>query len=261
VDITFWVIQALLLTPVLVLAVSVGMEDRPTRGRRGAPPPSSDAVTGPSDSDNLRQPVAATPHVVAAAYLSQFTVEQQARLVILRSFVQEARSGGGALRDDMVAVSVVPDRHDRKSRWWPRLTSQQLMLVGGALLVGFGLVGVARTSMAMDDLQRTSFLQTGPLTPAARLLPGAIVNPAKYLSAVNASAGPSRGDQLYAVGQMGLKEAMDRWEALLGLGVGLLLFANAMRGADEESTVAVDLAPFILVASALFAGLSFFELP
>jgi hypothetical protein len=54
---------------------------------------------------------------------------------------------------------------------------------------------------------------------------------------------------------------MDRWEALLGVGVSLLLFANAMRGAEEESTVAFDLAPFILVAAVLFAGLSFFELP
>ena len=135
------------------------------------------------------------------------------------------------------------------------------MLVGGVLLVGFGVVGVVRTSLAMDDLQRNSVSQTEPLSPAARLLPGVIVNPAKYLSAVNASATPGRGDQLYAVGQMELKQAMDRWEAVLGVGVSLLLFANAMRSAEEESTVAFDLAPFILVAAALFAGLSFFELP
>ena len=163
------------------------------------------------------------------------------------------------MSDDVVAEPEVPSRRHR----WPRpsLSSQQVMFIGGVLLVGFGLVGAVRTSMAMDDLQRTSVSQTQPLAPAARLLPGLIVNPAKYLSAVNASATPVRGDQLYAIGQMELKQVIDRWEALLGLGVSLLLFANAMRGADEESTVAFDLAPFILVAAALFMGLSFFELP
>jgi len=251
VDITFWVIQALLLTPVLFMAASVGMEDRPRRSRRALPPRSSGAIP---ESEHLRQPVV----VAAVASLSQFTAEQQARLVILRSFVQAARSGHGALSDDMVAEPDVPMRHGRPR---PSLSSEQLMLVGGVLLVGFGVVGVVRTSLAMDDLQRNSVSQTEPLSPAARLLPGVIVNPAKYLSAVNASATPGRGDQLYAVGQMELKQAMDRWEALLGVGVSLLLFANAMRGAEEESTVAFDLAPFILVAAALFAGLSFFELP
>jgi hypothetical protein len=258
VDITFWVIQALLLMPVLFMAASVGMEDRPTRSRRTL---SGSAPADAPPPENLRQPVAAAPGMLAAAVtsLSQFSAEQQARLVILRSFVQEARTGHGALSDDLVAE---PNDVRRATRW-PRvsLSSQQVMFVGGVLLVGVGLVGVVRTSMAMDDLQRSSVSQTQPLTPAARLLPGVIVNPAKYLSAVNASATPTRGDLLYAVSELELKQAMDRWEALLALGVSLLLFANAMRATDEETTVAFDLAPFVLVAAVLFAGLSFFELP
>jgi hypothetical protein len=139
------------------------------------------------------------------------------------------------------------------------------MMIGGVVLIAAGLVGVVRTSMAMDDLQRNSVSQQAPVTPAARLLPGLIVSPAKYLSAVNGAGGgnSSRVDPLYAVGQMELKQAMDRWEALVGVGLSLLLFGNAMRAAsaDEDTSVAIDFAPFVLVAAALFAMLSFFELP
>jgi hypothetical protein len=126
--------------------------------------------------------------------------------------------------------------------------------------------------MAMDDLQRDSVSQQAPVTPAARLLPGLIVSPAKYLAAVNGAGGggggsSSRVDPLYAVGQMELKQAMDRWEALLGIGLSVLLFGNAMRVAaastsdEEDTSVAIDFAPFVLVAAVLFAMLSFFELP
>jgi len=66
---------------------------------------------------------------------------------------------------------------------------------------------------------------------------------------------------------------MDRWEAIIASGLSLLLFVNATRaaparratpGANEAaaaSSVAFDLAPFVLVAAVLFAGLSFFEIP
>jgi hypothetical protein len=56
------------------------------------------------------------------------------------------------------------------------------------------------------------------------------------------------------------KAAMDRWEALVGLGLSVLLFTSATR-TDEDSSVGVDVAPFLLVATILFAALSFFELP
>jgi hypothetical protein len=226
VDVTFWVIQALLLTPVLFMAASVGMEDRPSRGRLVRPRQQD----GPgSEPEQIRQPVAA-PSIVAAAVasLSQFTAEQQARLVVLRSFVQEARLGHGALSDDLVAAPEVPSAPNVPHRQW---RTHHLMMIGGVVLIAAGLVGVVRTSMAMDDLQRNSVSQQAPVTPAARLLPGLIVSPAKYLSAVNGAGGgnSSRVDPLYAVGQMELKQAMDRWEALVGIGLSLLLFGNAMR--------------------------------
>jgi hypothetical protein len=275
VDITFWVIQAVLLTPVLFMAASVGLENHPTRGRRIVSSTNSRASSNNnhtvSGEPPVPQAVVATPSVVAAAVagLSQFTAEQQARLVLLRAFVQEARSGQGALSDDLAAAPEVPARQERRGRasWRPRLGNQQLMLIGGVVLLGLGLVGVVRTSVAMDELQRTSVSGQEPLTPAARLLPGVILNPAKYLSAVNAtsSANSARVDPLYAVGQMQEKQAMDRWEALVGIGLSLLLFVNAMRAAaaneDEMTSVAFDFAPFLLVAAVLFAGLSFFELP
>jgi hypothetical protein len=275
VDITFWVIQAVLLTPVLFLAASVGIENHPARGRRifsdsDSNSDSNSKSSAPSNGSAeppAPQAVVATPSVVAAAVagLSQFTAEQQARLVLLRSFVQEARSGRGSLSDDLAAAPEVPVR--RRASWRPRLGNRELMFIGGIVLMGVGLVGVVRTSMAMDDLQRTSVSAQEPLTAAERLLPGVILNPAKYLSAVNASSGASsaRVDQLYAVNQMQEKQAMDRWEALVGIGLSLLLFVNAMRAAaaneDEETSVAFDFAPFLLVAAVLFAGLSFFELP
>jgi hypothetical protein len=273
VDVTFWVIQALLLTPVLFMAASVGMEDHPSRGRLARPRPhDATAAEAQPEPEQDRQAVA-TPRIVAAAVasLSQFTAEQQARLVILRSFVQEARSGRGALSDDLVAAPDVPPASDvRRSRWRPRRPgNEHLMLIGGVVLMAIGLVGVVRTSAAMDDLQRNSVSQPEPLAPAARFLPGLILSPAKYLSAVNGAGGggnSSRVDQFYAVGQMELKQAMDRWEALVGIGLSLLLFGNAMRVAasssdEEDTSVAIDFAPFVLVAAVLFAMLSFFELP
>ena len=223
------------------MAASVGMEDSPDRGRGVISRPRR-LPTRPIQP----QRAIATPSVVAAAVasLSQFTAEQQARLVILRSFVQEARSGRGALSDDLAAAAPeVPPRTERPPRksWRPRLGSQQLMLVGGILLTGIGIVGVVRTNTAMDDLQRTNVSGQPPLSAAEHFLPGVILDPAKYLSAVNASGGSGGGshvDELYAVRQMQEKQAMDRWEALVGIGLSLLLLVNALRAAaaneDEE---------------------------
>ena len=271
-DITFWVIQAVLLTPVLFMAASVGMEDNSGRGRRGG---RQSRVSGDVRAEQLPEPAAA-PSMVAAAVagLSQFTAEQQARLVILRSFVQESRSGGGALSDDLVAAPDMPDStaHPKGNpgggrRTW-RPSYRQMMLIGGVLLMAIGVVGAVRTSAAMDNLQRNSLSPQEPLSPAARWLPGVIVNPAKYLSAVNGGGGGggnARVDEFYLVSQMEQKQAMDRWEALFGVGLGLLLFANAMRASssseEQDTSVAVDVAPFVLVAAVLFAALSFFELP
>ena len=120
-DITFWVIQAVLLTPVLFMAASVGMEDSRPRPR------SSVQTTDVCRHGQIR---AATRDCHAergsgcCRKLRQFTAEQQARLVILRSFVREARSGRGALSDDLAAAAPeVPPRTERPPRksWRPRL--------------------------------------------------------------------------------------------------------------------------------------------
>jgi hypothetical protein len=208
---------------------------------------------------------------MALSGLSQFTVEQQARLVILRTFVQEARLGRGALQDDMAPASDGDENAGPAASAAPasrkphrRASTRQLLLAAGAVLVLLGVVGMVRTSMAMDDLQRTASSRgVEPLTVTTRFLPGVLVNPAKYLSAVNGSSGVSGVDPLYAVSLMEDKQAMDRWEALAGSGLALVLFMNAMRSADddEEGAVASDFAPFVLVAAVLFAALSFFELP
>jgi hypothetical protein len=251
VDLTFWAIQAVLLTPVLFMAASAGAEAQPGRDRRHLPPEPPEPTK------------AASPVALAVAGLSQFTAEQQARLVILRSFVQEARRGRGPLSDDVAAApSETPQPVSR-----PR--GQQLWLAAGALLVLVGAVGVVRTSLTIDDLQRQIVARVEPLSPAAKFLPGVIVHPGKYLAAINGGSGAgtsASGDLLDAVSVMEQKQAMDRWEALAGVGLSLLLFASALRGGaaddeDEHSSVASDVAPFVLVAAVLFAGLSFFELP
>jgi hypothetical protein len=266
VDITFWVIQAVLLTPVLFMAASAGMEN-PSGRTRGRP------ALRPAEPERLpRGQRAQRPVAMALAGLSQFTVEQQARLVILRTFVQEARLGRGALQDDMAPAPDSDENAGPSSsaapasrRPRPRASTRQLLLAAGAVLVLLGAVGMVRTSMAMDDLQRTTTSRgVEPLTATTRFLPGVLVNPAKYLAAVNGSSAVSSVDPLYAVSLMEDKQAMDRWEALAGIGLALLLFMNAMRSTEndgEEGSVASDFAPFVLVAAVLFAALSFFELP
>ncbi len=225
-DVTFWVIQGVLLTPVLFLAASVGGERAGGAGL--APlPPRPEPRPGP------------------------FTAEQRARLLILRAFVREAKMGRGALQDDLDPV-VKPAQKRR------RVSGRHVWLAAGALLILIGAVGVVRTNLAIVEIQANATARIDPLSPAARFLPGVLVNPAKYLSAVNGGAGtPS----IEAVGIMQQKQAMDRWEALALVGLGLLLIIGVQQAANEEGAVASDVAPFVLVAAFLFAALSFFELP
>jgi hypothetical protein len=264
VDVTFWVIQAVLLTPVLFMAASAGAQ--PPRERdnlaSGTPP-------GSGPEAKRRGARGPGPVAVAIAGLSQFSVEQQARLVILRTFVQEAKMGRGALTDD-----VVPDQTSSGSdsagpaSVSPRVkrpANRLLLLACAVVLMLVGLIGVARTSMAIDDLQRSAISPVVPLSPMERFLPGVLENPTKYLSAVNgggsAASIAGRGDGLYAVNIMHQKEAMDRWEAMVGIGFSVLLFLGASRSSEEEASVGADVAPFALVIAVLFGALSFFELP
>jgi hypothetical protein len=173
--------------------------------------------------------------------------------------------GRGALRDDMMPAAVPapvvsePTSTPRRRR---RPTGRHLVLAGAALAILVGLAGVVRTNMQMTGLQKNGYSQAAPLSVGQRFLPGVIVSPGKYLSAVNgSSAGASASDPLYDLSVMELKQAMDRWEALAGIGLAVLLFLNATRATNEETSVGTDVAPFVLVAAFLFAALSLFELP
>jgi hypothetical protein len=273
VDITFWVIQAILLAPVLFMAASAGMESQPGRSRPTPPSASGgagSAIAGSSDAEAAGHgSVARVAGAVAASALGQFSADQQARLMHLRARVQEARRGRGGLYDDLMATADTEQQPVRAAGGLtnprPRPSRRQLFLAGGALLVAIGLIGAVRTSLAMDQLQRNATTsRVVPFSPAERFLPGVIVSPAKYLSAVNGAIGlgSSGVDPLYAVNLMYLKQAMDRWEALAAAGLGLVLFLKVIgKRGDEETQVASDVAPFVLVAAALLAGLSFFELP
>jgi len=272
VDLTFWVIQAVLLAPVLVMAASAGMEER--EPRRGSPRSGARAKAVAVEATPKRGTLDRV--AVAVSGLSQFTVEQQARLVLLRRFVQDAKLGYGTLRDDLMPDTPTADDEGTPGadtarrpprRTLRRPTGRQLAMACGALLVVVGLVGIVRTNIAMDDLVATATSAVTSPSMASRLLPGVIASPAKYLSAVNSAGGSSSSasgvDPLYLQRFLWLKQAMDRWEALVGFGLALILFVSKAAHAteSEETSVASDAAPFLMVLALLFAALSFFELP
>jgi hypothetical protein len=137
-----------------------------------------------------------------------------------------------------------------------------------------GAVGVVRTDLAIRDLQDAAPEAGVRLSLAGRLLPGLIVNPGKYLSAVNGASASGRGApaqaSLEAVALLQQKQAMDRWEAVLALGVAMVFATRRSQSvatptpdgeAARASSVANDLVPFLFVAALLFGALSFFELP
>jgi hypothetical protein len=241
---------------------------------------------------------------LADVELGQFTLRERARLLLLRGSVQDARIGQGALRNDLEADPsrwwVVPTRspaglmveargseHPRPlgegrvraepsvsepvplgepspSTGQQRWTGRRITIALGTLLLVVGALGVVRTDLPMQSIQDA----TGPgVSMAGRFLPGLIANPGKYSSAVNGSS--SSQASLEAVALLQQKQAMDRWEAVLLVGAGLLLATRGSRSsgtptpegqAARQSSVANDLVPFIFVAALLFGALSFFEL-
>jgi hypothetical protein len=140
-------------------------------------------------------------------------------------------------------------------------TGRQVTLAIAALLVVVGGLGVVETNAAM---------QATGVQPsmAPRLVPGLLANPAKYVKAVNSSASASASlDEVMYLQQ---KQAMDRWEAVLILGVALLLVTRrtpsptsptAEGEPARESSVANDFLPFLFLVALVFGALSFFELP
>jgi hypothetical protein len=166
---------------------------------------------------------------------SEFSPQERARQVRLRDLVRAARAGQ-------------PTTHRRPLRWWACLAALALILSGG--------VGMLETYAAMDVLQPINATQRA-VGPADRLLPGLLAHPDRYLAAINAST--ATVNDLYTVSLLELKEAMDRSEAALAAGAGLLLLA--LSAAPDATGLPSDVAPFLLVAAFLCAGLSFFELP
>jgi len=184
--------------------------------------------------------------------LQHFTPQERVRLVRLRALVRATRQ---PRRTD------APDSRQHRAaravdRWW-------LPAVGVAL-IGLGTLGVVRTSIAMDDLPRTSLVTVAPVSLGERVLPGLIAHPGVYLSAINGGGSSplvgSAGDGLYRARLIDLKAAMDRSEAALASGAGLLLLAVGTN-AHPDTSLAADVAPFLLIAAFLCAALSFFELP
>jgi len=193
--------------------------------------------------------------------LNVFSPQERARLVRLRDLVRATRGSPPA--------TATESRLLRAARAFGRCW----VPVATAALIGSGVLGILHTSAAMDDLRRSSVVAVAPVSLAERLLPGLIAHPASYLSAVNGGGAGQRngaaGDDLFALGMLDLKAAMDRSEAALAAGVGLLLLAatatsppaTSPPATDPDTSLAADAAPFLLIAAFLCAALSFLELP
>jgi len=180
-----------------------------------------------------------------------FTPLERARLLVLRRLVQQSQVLQANLYDDL-APEERPGPELRIEWPWRRA-----MMWSALLLVLIGCVGVWQTNAEMNQLDR------GPLF--GHLVPGVIANPGKYLSAVNSAASPTAlRDPFQAVELLDRKQAMDRYEALLGLGLAWLvstLAGSPASSAGAPQSIASDLVPFIIVGAALCGALSFFELP
>jgi hypothetical protein len=278
----FWALQGLLLLALVVTAVRVELDRRrderastrrvPVERRRAA---ARNVQLRPLE----REPVRLGRVGPVDVGLGGFPLRERARLLLLRGSVQDARTGRGGLYDDLeadestrwvVAASArVPTAPTvaapipksapppERGRAW---TGRRVTLAIAAVLLMVGALGVVRTNAEMQATQAGSSM-------AARLVPGLLANPGKYVKAVNTSTSTSASlDQVQFLQQ---KQAMDRWEAALVLGAALLLatrraptLSPTPEGeAARESSVANDFLPFLFLAALLFAALSFFELP
>jgi hypothetical protein len=280
----FWALQGLLLVALVVTAVRVELDRRreertstrrvPVERRRTAP---RAVQLRPLERD-------ATPLRRLAtidAGLGNFTLRERARLLLLRSDVQDAKVGRGSLHDDLtpdestrwvVAAStrVTPTtRAVRPSAPQPApppgpkraWTGRQITTALAVLLLVVGAVGVVQSHVAMQASGADTSM-------VSRLVPGLLANPGKYAKAVNTSTSASAS--LDQVAYLRAKEGMDRWEAVVILGAALLLATRrtplpstpSPEGEPaRQSSVANDFLPFLFVAALLWAALSFFELP
>jgi hypothetical protein len=170
-------------------------------------------------------------------------------------------------------------RSDDRPPRWPGLrgtSPRQLLLIVGVLLLTLGCVGIWRTHLSMSALEESRSSSLGVSKPSlvAHLTPGMISNPGKYLAAVNSSGSsvPPGADPLELLAMLELRQAMDRFEALFGLGLALIIGSGTgwsprsprPGGGDpalqQQSTIASDLVPFIVLVALFCFAVSFFEL-
>jgi hypothetical protein len=253
----FWVTQVIL----VVAAVATGIwVERCNRLERNVPP---------ANAPKLRVSVEEAGARVGA---QPFTAAEQSRLALLRRLVEQARELRTDLLDDLQADMSSIDESERTSSGQLRGWKKPAAVIGIVLAV-IGSIGVWQATAAMTRIEReaTGTVTSGSLT--SHLLPGVVANPGKYLAAVNSSSGGVSGgrDPIQVLAWLDEKEAVDRFEAVIGVGIACLLAAVAgwpgsaspdgSLDGESRSSFGSDVLPFILCASVFLAAMSFFELP
>ncbi|MBV9323520.1 MAG: hypothetical protein JO352_07040 [Chloroflexi bacterium] len=244
----------------VVAAIATGISaERRNRAEQNAPPVDAPRRRVPVESGSV------------ARGASPFTTREQSRLLTLRRLIEQARALKNDLYDDLQADASTEG--GSSSIWSTPWRSWRLFAVGiGIALVAVGGVGAWQVNAAMTRLERQSPEPISTGSMASHLLPGVIANPGRYLDAVNSGSSNLAGQRapIEVSEWLDQKEAVDRFEAVVGLGIACLLAAIAgwPRPAappgyledDAAGSVGSDLLPFVLVASAFLAAISFFEL-
>ena len=259
----FWVLQAILVAAAVATGIAA---ERRNRADQNAPP---------VDAPRRRVPVESAS---VARGTSQFTAREQSRLASLRRLVEQARALKTDLYDDLQADTATEREatsgtttrsgHPRSWRAFTVCIGMGLVIIGG--------IGTWQANAAMTRLEREAQAPIGNGSVAGHLLPGVIANPGRYLDAVNSAATSvaANRDPIEVIAWLDQKQALDRFEAVIGLGAACLLatVAGWPRRAeptgsgsgyfDDEpaGSVGSDLLPFVLVASVFFVAISFFEL-
>jgi hypothetical protein len=264
----FWVIQAIFLMAAVATAIYAERQRR--RDER--------------EADDRHVPVQGS---------TDFTIHEEALLLVLRERIREARQGRGGLRDDLAADSSEPYSFPpgrapdalaaptvmRPARSAPRSTLRRRarrgrparstaggwMLVAGVMCFAGGVGGMWHTNVVLDsiELAQTPLTSAPRMTFAARTLPGPIANPAKYFEAVNSASASASTPEVEAILEQ--KQAMDRWEALMLFGLAVLVASFVHPGVltsvgRPRGSFAGDVVGFIGLAAVMCASLSFFEL-
>jgi hypothetical protein len=248
----------------MVTAVAIAIStERRNRAEQNKPP---------ADAPYQRIPVESAS---TGRRSSEFTVSEQARLVMLRRVVQQARALKTDLYDDLqpdrsedgMGANPVPLSHVRS---WTRLA-----IWTGVVFMLVGCVGVWQANAAITRLEHLPGASVVAGSTGSHLLPGVVGNPGRYLAAVNSSSSGVSGnrDPIQVMAWLEQKATVDRFEALIGLGLTLLLAAVAgwprpasgpgtlVKDDEPRSSVGSDLLPFVLVVSVFLVAMSFFELP